>query len=77
MKVNLPTEVNGSDYHDFSSLQEEGRKIISGLKISEVGFDGDNYVAIAYVGNLKSPKNAEFLKQLKDRINKHDEERWG
>ncbi len=68
MNINCPVELIVSDYHEFDEIQEQMRKIIPGIKVKEIGFDAPNYIGIAYIGNLREPKNQALRKKIQTRI---------
>jgi hypothetical protein len=64
MKVNLPCELSVTDYHEFYFLRLQLRKIIPGVKVKELAFDG-RYFGMAYYGKLSDPENSKMAKRIK------------
>ena len=68
VQVQLPVSVTVDDYHNFSELQLQMRKLIRGIKVKEVGYSfvRDVYIGMVYVGSQTTGDNKEFLKLLVD-----------
>lgn len=64
MKANLPCELSVSDYHEFDCLRLQLRKIIPGVKVKELAFNG-KYLGMVYYGKLSDPVNCKMAKRIK------------
>lgn len=71
IQINLPAKVEVEDYHRFSSLQDNLRKLNSKIKVREVGFNG-SYMGIVYVGNLEDSENKLMFAEIKEESKKFD-----
>lgn len=62
----LPKIVKKSDYHEFGNLQDDLRALhgTKQIKVSEIGFDGNRYVGVVYIG--KKPSDAYLRKAAPD-----------
>lgn len=64
MNVNLPVRVAVDDYHEFIYFQDKLRLIIPGVKVREIGFNGD-YLGVAYLGSLDAPRVKAIIAKIK------------
>lgn len=61
----LPRLVRVIDYHEFDCVQDNMRLLLPTIKVKEIGFDGFEYIGIAYTGNLKDKANRHMIYKIK------------
>jgi hypothetical protein len=66
VKIDLPQEIEVFDYHEFNYVQDALRKVISGIKVKEVGFNG-KYLGMIYIGSLKNDENKKMVAKIQER----------
>ena len=74
IKANIPTVIGFRDYHEIGVFQEDLRKVVPGIKISEVhcrGADENSclYYGFVYLGDRNSIKNKKCLSDWRDSFN--------
>jgi len=73
ISINLPTVVSFSDYHEIPWFQDELRKIIPGVKVSEIGATHE-YHAIVYLGRKSEPSVQALIKNVEKQIREYEAE---
>ena len=60
------------DYHEITDFERPLKKIISGVKVIEIGVYNRMYHAVAYVGRKTEPAVAKMIKKIEDKIWEED-----
>lgn len=67
----LPIRLEIDDYHQFDDIRDNFCKLVTGIKVKEIGFNG-NYIGIAYSGKLTDKKNADMIQKIKTESKEFD-----
>lgn len=67
LKINLPTFIEFSDYHDISDFHNKLKQLIPGVKCKEVTPENGyyDYIGFFYSGRLSSSRNRQALSKFK------------
>ena len=64
----LPAMLAVGDYHDLDGAQDNYDILKCGIKVTEIGFDGQNYLGLVYSGRLTDAKNKAMLAKIEKLI---------
>lgn len=66
-KVNLPVQLEFSDYHEIDYVLNFFKEVIPGIKATKIGCDG-MYQAVFYTGAITNPENKSIIDKVKKEI---------
>lgn len=69
--VNLPVKVVVNDYHKFDDAQDTLRLLDRRIKVVEVGYAGEGYVGVAYIGNKNEPENKAMFDSVNHEVKEY------
>ena len=74
LEIQLPKRIEVRDYHEFTYLHDNFKKLNSRIRVREIGFAGGMYQGVVFeYGFFESPEVQAIVKEIKKEAKDQDE----